>query len=45
MMTVEEVNRVLEVGRILLAILTSEELDQLRQTMSNRVVDELNTSS
>jgi hypothetical protein len=45
MMTVEEVNRVLEVGRILLAILTSEELDQLRQTMSNRVVDELNISS
>jgi len=45
MMTVEEVNRVLEVGRILLAILTSEELDQLLQTMSNRVVDELNISS
>ena len=45
MMTVEDVKRVLEVGRILLAILTSEELDQLRQTMSNRVVDELNISS
>ena len=45
MMTVEEVNRVLEVGRILLAVLTSEELDQLQQIISSQMVDELNISS
>ena len=45
MMTVEEVNRVLEVGRILLAVLTPQELDQLQQIMSSQMVDELNISS
>ena len=43
--TVDEVNRVLEVGRILLAVLTPEELDQLRQIMSSQVVDKLNANS
>ena len=45
MMTVEEVKRVLEVGRILLAVLTPQELDQLQQIMSSQMVDELNISS
>ena len=45
MMTVEEVNRVLEVGRILLAVLTPQELDQLQQIMSSQMADELNISS
>ena len=45
MMTVEEVKRVLEVGRILLAALTPQELDQLQQIMSSQMVDELNISS
>ena len=45
MMTVEEVKRVLEVGRILLAVLTPQELDQLQQIMSSQMVDELNFSS
>ena len=45
MMTVEEVKRVLEVGRILLAVLTPQELDQLQQVMSSQMVDEINISS
>jgi len=45
MMTVEDVKRVLEVGRILLAVLTPQELDQLQQIMSSQMVDELNISS
>ena len=32
--TIAEVNRVLEVGRLLLSVLTYEELDQLRQELS-----------
>ena len=40
MMTVEDVKRVLEVGRILLAVLTPQELDQLQQIMSSQMVDE-----
>ena len=43
--TVEDVKRVLEVGRILLAVLTPQELDQLQQIMSNQMVDEINISS
>ena len=38
--TVEDVKRVLEVGRILLAALTPQELDQLQQIMSSQMVDE-----
>jgi hypothetical protein len=45
MMTVEDVKRVLEVGCILLAVLTPQELDQLQQIMSSQMVDELNISS
>ena len=45
MMTVEEVKRVLEFGRILLAVLTPQELDQLQQIMSSQMVEELNISS
>ena len=43
--TVEDVKRVLEVGCILLAVLTPQELDQLQQIMSSQMVDELNISS
>ena len=43
--TVDDVKRVLEVGRILLAVLTPQELDQLQQIMSSQMVDELNISS
>jgi hypothetical protein len=41
--TVEEVNRLLDVGRLLLSVLTSEELDQLQQILSSQVIDELIT--
>lgn len=34
--TVEEINRVLEVGRILLTVLTPEELDHLKQLFQDR---------
>ena len=43
--TVDDVKRVLEVGRILLAVLTPQELDQLQQIKSSQMVDELNISS
>jgi hypothetical protein len=43
--TDEDVKRVLEIGRILLAVLTPQELDQLQQIMSSQMVDELNISS
>jgi hypothetical protein len=33
--TIEDVNRVLEVGRLLLSVLTPEELDQLKKELSN----------
>lgn len=33
--TVDEVNRVLEVGRLLLSVLTPEELQQLKEVLSN----------
>lgn len=41
--TIDEVNRVLEVGRILLSVLPPEELDQLRQILSNQVIDNVLT--
>ena len=41
--SVEEVNRLLDVGRLLLSVLTSEELDQLQQILSSKVIDELIT--
>ena len=43
--TVDDVKRVLEVGRILLAVLTPQELDQLQQIKSSQMVDGLNISS
>lgn len=39
--TVEDVKRVLEVGRILMSALTPEELDQLREIMSSQGLDHL----
>ena len=41
--SVLEVNRLLDVGRLLLSVLTSEELDQLQQILSSKVIDELIT--
>ena len=34
--TIEEVNRVLEVGRLLLSVLTPEELNQLEQLLNGQ---------
>jgi hypothetical protein len=39
--TIEEVNRVLEVGRLLLSVLTPEELDLLQQLLNNQSIDGL----
>lgn len=39
--TIGEVNRVLEVGRLLLSVLTSEELDQLQQLLNDQSIDGL----
>ncbi len=39
--TIEEVNRVLEVGRLLLSVLTPEELDQLQQLLNNQSIEGL----
>ena len=39
--TVEDVKRVLEVGKILISALTPEELDQLREIMSSQALDHL----
>lgn len=39
--TIEEVNRVLEVGRLLLSVLTTEELDQLQQLLNDQSIDGL----
>lgn len=38
--TSQEVNRLLDVGRLLLAILTSEELDRLQGLLSGQVEEE-----
>lgn len=44
--TIEEVNRVLEVGRLLLSVLTPEELDQLQQLLNNQPIEgHFNTST
>lgn len=42
--TIEEVNRVLEVGRLLISVLTPEELDQLQQILNNLTIDDLFTT-
>ena len=34
--TIEEVNRVLEVGRLLMSVLTQEELDELQDALTDR---------
>ena len=39
--TVEDVKRVLEVGKILMSALAPEELDQLREIMSSQALDHL----
>ena len=36
---IAQLNRVLEVGRLLLSMLTPEELDQLKLILANRVTD------
>ena len=36
---IAQLNRVLEVGRLLLSVLTPEELDQLKLILANRVTD------
>ena len=41
--TIEEVNRVLEVGRLLISVLSPEELDQLQQALRRQTVNELFT--
>jgi len=37
--TIEEVNRVLEIGRLLLSVLTPEELNQLEQLLNSQPSD------
>lgn len=39
--TIEEVNRVLEVGRLLLSVLTPEELEQLQQLLNDQPITSL----
>lgn len=39
--TIEEVNRVLEVGRLLLSVLTPEELEQLQQLLNDQPIKRL----
>ena len=39
--TVDDVKRVLEVGKILMSALTPEELDQLREIMKSQALDHL----
>jgi hypothetical protein len=41
--TVNEVNRVLDVGRLLLSVLSPQELDQLQQLLGNQVAKGLFT--
>ena len=38
--TIEEVNRVLEVGRLLLSVLTEEEIEELREILSRQKAEE-----
>ena len=37
--SVEDVNRVLEVGRLLFAVLTEEEIEELRKYLNGEIVD------
>jgi hypothetical protein len=37
--TIKEVNRILEIGRLLLSVLTTEELNQLQQLLSGQISD------
>jgi hypothetical protein len=37
--TVQEVNRVLEVGRLLLSVLSKEELEELRSLLAKNLAD------
>ncbi len=43
LVTIAEVNRVLELGRLLLSVLTPEELDQLQQILSCQTIGGLFT--
>ncbi len=44
--TIEEVNRVVEVGRLLLSVLTPEELDQLQHLLNSQSIEGIfNTST
>ena len=38
--TVEDVNRVLEVGRMLLSVLTEEEIEELQEILSRQKADQ-----
>jgi hypothetical protein len=38
--TIEEVNRVLEVGRMLLSVLTEEEIEELQEILSRQEADQ-----
>jgi len=40
-LTIEEVNRVLEVGRLLFSVLTEEERDLLINVINNQNIDEV----
>ena len=39
-MTIEDVNRVLEVGRLLLSVLTEEEIEELQEILSRQKAEE-----
>ena len=39
-LTVEDVNRVLEVGRMLLSVLTEEEIEELQEILSRKIADQ-----
>ena len=38
--TVEDVNRVLEIGRMLLSVLTEEEIEELQEILSKQKADQ-----
>jgi hypothetical protein len=39
--TIEDVNRLLEVGRLLLSVLTQEELDHLQKRLNRQAIDDI----
>ncbi len=41
--TIDEVNRVLEVGRLLVSVLTPKELDHLQLILNNQTIDDVFT--